>query len=69
VATRAVGGAIQRNRAQRKLREFYRRNKSLLPDKFHFLFVLKSEPNDWHELEEKLRALLRSLPMASPSAD
>ncbi|MBM3325103.1 MAG: ribonuclease P protein component, partial [Calditrichaeota bacterium] len=48
VATRGVGGAVQRNRAQRKLREIFRHNKSLFPDKYHYLLVLRNEPSDWH---------------------
>jgi len=66
---RSVGNAVRRNRARRKLREFYRRNKALFPDKTHYLIVLRNEPEDWRDLEDRLRRLLSSLPVAPDEAD
>jgi ribonuclease P protein component len=66
---RSVGNAARRNRARRKLREFYRRNKSLFPDKTHYLIVLRNEPEDWTDLEDRLRRFLSSLPVASHETD
>jgi ribonuclease P protein component len=68
-AKRTVGNAVKRNRARRKLREFYRQHKSLFPNNYHYILLLRNEPPDWNSLEERLRNLLSTLPLDSETAD
>ncbi|MBU1936424.1 ribonuclease P protein component [bacterium] len=68
-AKRTVGGAVKRNRACRKLREFYRQNKAIFPDNYHYILLLRNEPSNWNDLEERLRRLLSNLPVVSEATD
>jgi ribonuclease P protein component len=46
-STQAVGPAVQRNRAKRRMREFFRRHQDLLPPSCDLLFVARSSVNRW----------------------
>jgi RNase P protein component len=65
-ATRAVGHSVCRHRHIRKLREFYRLNKSLFPDTGHLLFLVRRTISDWPDFEARLKERLRSLRETSP---
>jgi ribonuclease P protein component len=46
-STQAVGGAVQRNSAKRRLREVFRRHQGLLPPSCDFLVVARRQVNQW----------------------
>ena len=46
-STQAVGGAVQRNSAKRRLREAFRRHQGLLPPSCDFLVVARRQVNQW----------------------
>ena len=46
-STQAVGNAILRNRAKRRLREIFRRRQDLLPPSCDLLLVARSQVNSW----------------------
>ena len=46
-STQAVGKAILRNRAKRRMRELFRRRQELLPAPCDLLFVARSQVNSW----------------------
>jgi ribonuclease P protein component len=46
-STQSVGGAIQRNRAKRRMREIFRRRQGLLPAPCDLLIVARSQVNSW----------------------
>ncbi len=66
-STAAVGIAVRRNRAKRRLREIFRRHQSLVPRDHDLLLVAKSSVNRlaFAELEKKfLDACRRAFPPA-----
>jgi ribonuclease P protein component len=46
-STQAVGNAILRNRAKRRLREIFRRHQGLLPSSCDMMLVARSQVNNW----------------------
>jgi ribonuclease P protein component len=46
-STQAVGKAILRNRAKRRMREIFRRHQGLLPESIDMMFVARSQVNSW----------------------
>ncbi len=46
-STQAVGGAVRRNRAKRRLREIFRRNQGLLPASCDVLVVARRHVTEW----------------------
>jgi ribonuclease P protein component len=46
-STQAVGGAVQRNRAKRRLREIFRKNQALLPQGCDLMVVARSSVIHW----------------------
>ena len=54
-STAAVGGAVLRNRAKRRLREVFRRNQDRLPPDCDLLLVARAAVNRWSfaDLEQK----------------
>jgi ribonuclease P protein component len=46
-STQAVGKAILRNRAKRRMREIFRRHQGLLPQSIDLMFVARSQVNNW----------------------
>lgn len=55
-----VGSAVVRNRVRRMVREFYRLNKNLFPDRLSYLLKVKQVPEKltWTETEKELYQLL-----------
>jgi ribonuclease P protein component len=46
-STQAVGKAILRNRAKRRLREMFRRHQGLLPKSCDMMIVARRQVNEW----------------------
>jgi ribonuclease P protein component len=46
-STQAVGGAVFRNRAKRRMREVFRRHQDLLPPSCDLMLVARSSVNQW----------------------
>jgi ribonuclease P protein component len=46
-STQAVGKAILRNRAKRRMREIFRRHQGLLPASIDLMFVARAQVNNW----------------------
>jgi ribonuclease P protein component len=46
-STQAVGNAVQRNRAKRRMREVFRAHQKLLPPSSDLLLVARSSVNTW----------------------
>jgi ribonuclease P protein component len=54
-STAAVGGAIQRNRAKRRLREIFRQHQDLVPPTCDLLLIARSTVTTWDILELQKR--------------
>ena len=70
-STAAVGGAVRRNRARRRLREVFRRHQELVPAGYDLMIVARGVVNrlTWPELEKKFAEVCRKLPpLATPHA-
>ncbi len=65
-STAAVGNAVQRNRARRRLRAIVRQHQQLVPAGTDLLLVARQAVNRWdsHELTEKFIGACRRLPGA-----
>lgn len=50
-STAAVGGAIQRNRAKRRLRELFRHHQTEVPEGCDLLLIARAAVNRWNMLE------------------
>ncbi len=46
-STQAVGMAVLRNRAKRRMREIFRRHQGILPVSVDLMFVARSQVNNW----------------------
>jgi ribonuclease P protein component len=46
-STQAVGKAVLRNRAKRRMREIFRRHQGLLPSSCDLMLVARSQVNNW----------------------
>mgnify|MGYP003346064271 CR=1 FL=1 len=68
-STAAVGPAVQRNRAKRRLRAIFRENQGLVPRGTDLLLVARAAVNRWEsrELTEKFIGACRRLPAAKES--
>ena len=64
VSSRKVGDAVRRNRARRRARELFRRNKDSLKTPMDMLVITRAEMVEasWPTLREQYRAFLDSLP-------
>jgi ribonuclease P protein component len=65
-STAAVGPAVQRNRAKRRLRAIFRENQQLVPPGTDLLLVARAAVNRWEsrELNAKFIGACRRLPAA-----
>lgn len=65
-STKAVGNAIHRNRAKRRLREIFRRHQELLPPGIDLLLVARRDLNQhsFATAEERFVSLCSKLPTA-----
>lgn len=68
----AVGGAVWRNRAKRRLREAFRRHQALVPAGWDVTVVARRSVNTlpWSEIEQRFASACRKLfqPRMDPSA-
>jgi ribonuclease P protein component len=66
----AVGGATQRNRAKRRLRELFRHHQTAVPAGCDLLMIARAAAVDWPmaELEKKFTEACRHIPAASLQA-
>jgi len=64
VSSRKVGDAVRRNRARRRARELFRRNKDLLKTPMDMLLITRAEMVEapWSLLQEQYAAFIASLP-------
>ncbi len=65
-STAAVGGAILRNRAKRRLREIFRQQQTLVPARIDVMLVARVAAARWDfpVLEQRFREACRKLPAA-----
>jgi ribonuclease P protein component len=63
-STAAVGNAVRRNRAKRRLREVFRNHQSAVPPDCDLLLIARRAVNDWpmYDLESKFREACRQIP-------
>lgn len=68
-STAAVGAAVQRNRAKRRLRAVFREHQQLVPPGTDLLLVARAAVNRWEsrDLAEKFIGACRRLPPAKES--
>ncbi len=67
VASRAaVGNAVQRNRAKRRLREVFRRNQDKIPPGYDLMIVARGVVNNWAyaDIERRFLEACRKIPVA-----
>ena len=70
-STQAVGKAVLRNRAKRRMREIFRRHQNLLPRSCDMLLVARSSANQWPlaQLERAFaEACGRITPLPAPNS-
>lgn len=62
-STAAVGSAVRRNRAKRRLREVFRHHQTLVPAVYDLLLVARSSLNqlEYREIEQKFVAACRRI--------
>jgi len=63
VASRKVGSAVVRNRAKRRFRELFRRNKALLSEPFDLIVITRPESGaaPWPDLRDAYTASLTAI--------
>ena len=62
VVSKKVKKAVQRNRFKRLLREIYRLNKFLFPDKYYYVLLAKGTSDNFHILKDEILALIKKIP-------
>ncbi|HZZ19593.1 MAG TPA: ribonuclease P protein component [Opitutaceae bacterium] len=68
-STQAVGKAILRNRAKRRLREVFRRHQQLLPKSCDLLMVARAQVNTWDMVQlERVFSEACARMVAAPAA-
>lgn len=67
VPLRPFGNAVKRNRARRRLREFYRLNRPLFPEGVDLLVRLFADPGDWDRFFKHLAELTSKIPPGGTS--
>lgn len=65
----AVGAAVQRNLAKRRLREIFRRQQQLVPPRFDLLLIARAAVNRWPfaELENRFIEACRKMGALKPN--
>ena len=68
-STSAVGAAVQRNRAKRRLREVFRHHQHLVPAGCDLMLIARAATTRWPlaELEKKFTDACGHIPPASPA--
>lgn len=68
-STHAVGGAVQRNRAKRRLREVFRHEQERVPARCDLLLIARAATNQWPlaELEKKFAEACGAIAAAVPT--
>jgi len=63
VASKKVGNAVVRNKARRRARELFRRNKEMLTRSMDLVLIAKRDMREatWQELRERYFDALRTL--------
>jgi ribonuclease P protein component len=71
VASRKVGDAVRRNKARRRARELFRRNRALLTVPMDILVIAKARANEaaFSELREQYHAALLYAERCRPVPD
>ena len=59
VPIRPFGGAVPRNYARRRLREFFRLNRELFPENHDVLLRLFQPPAEWRSFLDQIATLLQ----------
>lgn len=69
-STAAVGGAIKRNRAKRRLREVFRRQQNCVPSECDLLLIARAAVNErpMPDLEQKFTEACRQIAAVAPVA-
>ncbi|MBN1939449.1 MAG: ribonuclease P protein component [Candidatus Aminicenantes bacterium] len=69
VSSRKVGDAVRRNRARRRARELFRRNKDLLNTSMDMLIITRADMVEapWAALRDQYLAFLASLRREAPA--
>jgi ribonuclease P protein component len=68
-STHAVGGAVQRNRAKRRLREVFRHEQARVPASCDLLLIARAAANEWPlpDLEKRFAEACGQMTAALPS--
>ncbi len=63
VASKKIGNAVQRNRARRRIRELFRRNKELLMLSLDMIIVTKRGVHEasWEDLQSQYFSMIQTL--------
>jgi ribonuclease P protein component len=71
VASRKIGNAVQRNKARRRAKELFRRQKDLVPGTMDMLVIARMGicQADWTELFKQYQAAMKYIARSRPAED